>query len=167
FTSRPRGARSSSPRASSSKRPRSSRSSWSTRRDASACDARCSRSRVPRRPTRSRTSWLRLHPLEGRRIWFVGIGGAGLSGYALLARAWGAEVGGWDRVETPYLRRLERVEVEISPEPSVPDGWEPVVSTAYRGRVEGKTRAEFLAELVSLQRSIVVAGAHGKTTTAA
>ena len=105
--------------------------------------------------------------LDGRRIWFVGIGGAGLSGYALLARAWGAEVGGWDRVETPYLRRLERVEVEISPEPSVPDGWEPVVSTAYRGRVEGKTRAEFLAELVSLQRSIVVAGAHGKTTTAA
>src|SRR4029077_20186267 len=42
-----------------------------------------------------------------------------------------------------------------------------VVSTAYRGEVEGKPRAAFLAELVSLQRSIVVAGAHGKTTTAA
>jgi UDP-N-acetylmuramate--alanine ligase len=33
--------------------------------------------------------------------------------------------------------------------------------------VRGRSRAEFLAELVSLQRSIVVAGAHGKTTTAA
>ena len=44
----------------------------------------------------------------GRRLWFVGIGGAGLSSYAFLARAWGAEVGGWDRVETPYLRALER-----------------------------------------------------------
>jgi UDP-N-acetylmuramate--alanine ligase len=33
--------------------------------------------------------------------------------------------------------------------------------------VPGRTRAEFLAELVALQRSIVVAGAHGKTTTAA
>ena len=109
-----------------------------------------------------------MRPLEGRRIWFVGIGGAGLSGYAALARAWGAEVGGWDRVETPYLGRLEDVRVELSAAPTVPEGWEEVVvSTAYRGRVQGKTRAEFLAELVSLQRSIVVAGAHGKTTTAA
>jgi UDP-N-acetylmuramate--alanine ligase len=108
-----------------------------------------------------------LRALEGRRIWFVGIGGAGLSGYALLARAWGAEIGGWDRVETPYLQALEDVEVVIAPEPTVPNGWEAVVSTAYRSRVEGKTRAEFLAELVSLRRSIVVAGAHGKTTTAA
>ena len=106
--------------------------------------------------------------LDGRRIWFVGIGGAGLSGYALLARAWGAEVGGWDRVETPYLAPLGDVLVELAPDPVVPEGWpEVVVSTAYRGRVEGKARSEFLAELVSLQRSIVVAGAHGKTTTAA
>ena len=106
--------------------------------------------------------------LDGRRIWFVGIGGAGLSGYALLARAWGAEVGGWDRVETPYLAPLGDVLVELAPDPVVPEGWpEVVVSTAYRGQVEGKARSEFLGELVSLQRSIVVAGAHGKTTTAA
>jgi UDP-N-acetylmuramate--alanine ligase len=109
-----------------------------------------------------------LPPLDGRRIWFIGIGGAGLSGYALLARAWGAEVGGWDRVETPYLAALEGALLELAPEPVVPDGWnEVVVSTAYRDQVEGRPRAEFLAELVSLQRSIVVAGAHGKTTTAA
>jgi len=109
-----------------------------------------------------------LPALDGRRIWFVGIGGAGLSGYALLAHAWGAEVGGWDRVETPYLAPLGDVLVELAPEPVVPEGWpEVVVSTAYRGQVDGKPRAEFLAELVSLQRSIVVAGAHGKTTTAA
>jgi UDP-N-acetylmuramate--alanine ligase len=109
-----------------------------------------------------------LPPLEGRRIWFVGIGGAGLSGYALLARAWGAEVGGWDRVETPYVKPLAGVPIELAPEPVVPAGWdEVVVSTAYRDQVGGKPRAELLAELVSLQRSIVVAGAHGKTTTAA
>jgi UDP-N-acetylmuramate--alanine ligase len=109
-----------------------------------------------------------LPPLDGRRIWFVGIGGAGLSGYALVARAWGAEVGGWDRVETPYLAALRGILVELAPEPVVPDGWnEVVVSTAYRDQVEGRPRADFLAELVSLQRSIVVAGAHGKTTTAA
>jgi UDP-N-acetylmuramate--alanine ligase len=106
-------------------------------------------------------------PLAGRRIWFVGIGGAGLSGYAVLARAWGAEVGGWDRVETPYLRNLKAVPVEIAPEPSAPEGWEVVVSTAYAGRVGGRSRAEFLAELVSFADAIVVAGAHGKTTTSA
>ena len=103
-------------------------------------------------------------PLAGRRLWFVGIGGAGLSSYAFLARAWGAEVGGWDRVETPYLRRLDGVDVRIAPEPVVPDGWEAVVSSAYPS-VVGTRRADFLAELVSLRRSIVVAGAHGKTTT--
>ncbi|MDQ5819865.1 MAG: Mur ligase family protein [Actinomycetota bacterium] len=106
-----------------------------------------------------------MSPLAGRRIWFVGIGGAGLSGYAAVARAWGAEVGGWDRVETPYLSQLEGVEIRLSAEPEVPDGWEAVVSTAYAGQAAGRSRAEFLAELVSLQRSIVVAGAHGKTTT--
>lgn len=107
-----------------------------------------------------------MRPLEGRRIWFVGIGGAGLSGYALLARAWGAEVGGWDRVETPYLRALEGAPIEIGPEPSTPEGWETVVSTAYRGQAPGRSRAQFLAELVALRDTIVVAGAHGKTTTA-
>jgi UDP-N-acetylmuramate--alanine ligase len=107
-----------------------------------------------------------LLPLEGRKLWFVGIGGAGLSAYAQLARAWGAEVGGWDRVRTPYLEALDGVEVEISPEPVVPEGWEAVVSSAYPG-VSGTSRAELLAELVGLRPSIVVAGSHGKGTTAA
>ena len=113
--------------------------------------------------------------LEGRRIWFVGIGGAGLSGYAVLAKAWGAEVAGWDRHETPYLDhvRAAGIPVTISPEVEpAPDGFETVVSTAYmsRDQVPGrgfKSRAEFLAELVSLQDAIVVSGAHGKTTTTA
>ncbi|HEU6445695.1 MAG TPA: cyanophycin synthetase [Gaiellaceae bacterium] len=109
-----------------------------------------------------------MQPLAGRKLHFVGIGGAGLSGYALLAFAWGAEVSGWDRYETPYLEHLpEGIHVEISPEPDPPDGAETIVSTAFTGSATGKSRAEFLAELVSLQDAIVVAGAHGKTTTAA
>ena len=103
--------------------------------------------------------------LEGRRLWFVGIGGAGLSAYAAIASAWGAEVGGWDRVDTPYLDALREHEVVIAPDPVVPDGWEVVVSTAYADRVEGVSRAAFLAELVSLRQTVAVAGAHGKTTT--
>jgi UDP-N-acetylmuramate--alanine ligase len=111
-----------------------------------------------------------LPSLSGRRLWFVGIGGAGLSGYALLARAWGAEVAGWDRYETPYLEHVREagipVSVSDSPEPA-PDDWDAVVSTAFAGQVPGRPRAELLAELVEQQDSIVVAGAHGKTTTAA
>jgi UDP-N-acetylmuramate--alanine ligase len=109
-------------------------------------------------------------PLEGRRLWFVGVGGAGLSGYAVLAKAWGAEVAGWDRYETPYLDhvRAAGIPVTISDEiEGAPAGWEAVISTAFTGRAAGRTRAEFLAELVAEQESIVVAGAHGKTTTAA
>jgi UDP-N-acetylmuramate--alanine ligase len=56
-------------------------------------------------------------------------------------------------------------EIVIAPDPVVPGGWEVVVSTAYADRVEGVSRAAFLAELVSLRESVVVAGAHGKTTT--
>jgi UDP-N-acetylmuramate--alanine ligase len=107
-------------------------------------------------------------PLAGRRIWIAGIGGAGMSGYALLAHAWGAEVSGWDRVETPYLRHLDDLPVEISADPpSAPAGWETYVSTAFADRVEGRPRADLLAELVEQRRTIVVAGAHGKTTTTA
>ncbi len=106
--------------------------------------------------------------LAGRRIWIAGIGGAGMSAYALLAHAWGAEVAGWDRVDTPYLAHLSGIDVAISPEPpEPPDGWEAYVSTAFAGRIAGRPRADLLAELVSLRPSIVVAGAHGKTTTSA
>jgi UDP-N-acetylmuramate--alanine ligase len=105
--------------------------------------------------------------LAGRRIYFVGIGGAGMSAYANFARAWGAEVRGWDVQETRFLETLDGVEIDLGGEPSPPEGFEVVVSTAHLARAQGRSRAEFLAELVALRRSIVVGGAHGKTTTAA
>ena len=107
-------------------------------------------------------------PLEGRRLWIAGIGGAGMSAYARLAQAWGAEVRGWDRVRTPYLEQLDGMEIVISDDPpKPPTGWEVYVSSAFADRIEGKSRAALLAELVSRRDAIVVAGAHGKTTTAA
>ena len=108
-------------------------------------------------------------PLEGRRLWLAGIGGAGMSAYAAVAQAWGAEVRGWDRARTPYLDHLPAgIAVEISPDPPTPPvGWEPFVSTAFADRVEGRPRADLLAELTSARETIVIAGAHGKTTTTA
>jgi UDP-N-acetylmuramate--alanine ligase len=106
-------------------------------------------------------------PFAGRRFYFVGIGGAGLSAYANFARAWGAEVRGWDLRETIFLDALDEIAVDVGGDPLAPPGFEVIVSTAHTGRVEGRPRAEFLAELVARRRSIVVGGAHGKTTTAA
>src|SRR3954447_223009 len=130
------------------------------------CRARCCAS--PGRMPRMRSPRSSLpSPLEGRRLWIAGIGGAGMSGYALLAHAWGADVRGWDRVRTPSLDKLEAIDVEISDEPPPPpDGWEVFVSSAFADRIRGRSRAALLAELVSLRQAIVVAGAHGKTTTA-
>jgi len=93
-----------------------------------------------------------------------------MSGYAILAKAWGADVSGWDLRETPYLAgvRAAGIPVEISDAPPEPPAdAEAFVSTAFAGRVQGASRAELLAELVGLADSIVVAGAHGKTTTTA
>ena len=109
-----------------------------------------------------------MTPLAGRKMWLAGIGGAGMSAYALIAKAWGADVSGWDKAETPYLTnvRAAGIAVEIALEPTLPGPeLERYVSTAYTARIDGRPRAELLAELVSLRKSIVVTGAHGKTTT--
>ncbi len=113
--------------------------------------------------------------LEGRRFWFVGIGGAGMSALALVAKEWGAEVGGSDRARSSYVERLEGAGIPVAighDAANVPEGAEVIVSSAIgpdnpevAGRVV-RRRGELLAELVSLRPSIVVAGAHGKTTTA-
>lgn len=104
-------------------------------------------------------------PLAGRRLYFVGIGGSGLSAYANIARALGAEVRGWDAHETIFTETLDGIELDLGGEPQPPDGFEAIVSTAHLARCAGTPRAAFLAELVAARPSIVVTGAHGKTTT--
>ena len=106
----------------------------------------------------------------------MGIGGAGMSALALVAREWGAEVGGSDRARSSYVERLEAAGIPVAighDAANVPEDSEVIVSSAIapdnpevsRARVI-KKRGELLAELVELRPSIVVAGAHGKTTTA-
>ena len=116
-----------------------------------------------------------------RRLHFVGIGGAGMSGLALVARALGASVTGSDRAGSTYAERLRAngVEPVIGHDAAnVPEGAEVVVSTAIaaanpeleRARELGLRimhRGDLLAEVAASKRSIAVAGAHGKTTTSA
>ena len=74
---------------------------------------------------------------------------------------------GWDLRETIFLETLSGVPVDLGGAPVPPDDFEVVVSTAHTQRAAGTPRASFLAELVNARPSIVVGGAHGKTTTAA
>ena len=120
-------------------------------------------------------------PLAGRRLHFVGVGGAGMSGLALVAHALGAEVTGSDRADSPYCELLREAGIEPylgHDAANVPEGAEVVVSTAIpddnaelaAARAAGaqvRHRGDLLGELSRLKRSIAVAGAHGKTTTAA
>lgn len=115
---------------------------------------------------------------SSRRLHFVGIGGAGMSGLALIASELGAQVTGSDRAESSYTARLR--EHGIGPTighaaANVPAGAEVVFSTAVpaenpeRQAATGRElhRADLLAEIAALRRCLAVTGTHGKTTTAA
>jgi UDP-N-acetylmuramate--alanine ligase len=120
-------------------------------------------------------------PWRGRRLHFVGIGGAGMSGLAIVARDLGAEVTGCDRAESPYTDMLRQAGIEPELGHSadhVTAGQELVVSTAVPADVPDLEaasnlgvrlirRGSLLAEIGALRRLIAVSGTHGKTTTAA
>ncbi len=122
-------------------------------------------------------------PWEGRRLHFVGVGGAGMSGYARAAHALGAAVTGSDGAPSPYAERLRTdgiLDAKVGHDAAnVPAGGdvELIYSSAVpadnpereeareRGLPE-RPRAELLGELSAMKRTIAVAGTHGKTTTA-
>ncbi len=114
-----------------------------------------------------------------RVIHFVGIGGIGMSGIAEVLRNLGYEVTGSDVRESDNTRRLREmgIKVYIGHRPdNVDSAHVVVISSAVRDDnievLEARLksipvipRAEMLAELGRLKYSILVAGAHGKTTT--
>jgi UDP-N-acetylmuramate--alanine ligase len=114
---------------------------------------------------------------SGRRLHFVGIGGAGMSGLAIVAKALGARVTGSDRAESSYIERLREhgIEPVIGHDAAnVPARAEVVYSTAVpadnpeRRAAGGRElhRSDLLAQIARLRRCLAVAGTHGKTTTA-
>jgi UDP-N-acetylmuramate--alanine ligase len=127
----------------------------------------------------------RERPWDGRRLHFVGVGGAGMSGYARAAHALGAQVSGSDRAASVYTRRLaadgvlearigehdaanvpERDDVEVIYSSAVSSENPERAAARARGLPE-RPRAELLGELSALRHTIAVAGTHGKTTTSA
>jgi UDP-N-acetylmuramate--alanine ligase len=117
-----------------------------------------------------------MAPWSGRALHFVGIGGAGMSGLALVADALGATVTGSDRAAgSPYTAPLLAAGVRPvtgHAAANVPPGAEVVYSSAIgpenpeRGTGARELhRADLLGELTRLKPAIAVSGTHGKTTT--
>jgi UDP-N-acetylmuramate--alanine ligase len=116
---------------------------------------------------------------NGRELHFIAVGGAGMSGLALVCAELGARVTGSDRADSSYMQGLRAAGLAPAighDAGQVPEGADVVVSTAIaednpelaRARERGQRvihRGELLAELCSLRRLIAVAGTHGKTTT--
>src|SRR5918999_652283 len=72
-------------------------------------------------------------PFAGRALHFVGIGGAGMSGLALVGRQLGATVTGSDQAESSYCEGLRAAGIEPvigHDAANVPAGADVVVSTA-------------------------------------
>jgi len=114
-----------------------------------------------------------------KRVHFVGIGGAGMSGIAEVLATQGYRVSGSDLAATAVTRRLAGLGVDVAvghAAANVANADAVVISTAVAAdnpevvaaRERGipvVPRALMLAELMRLKQGIAVAGTHGKTTT--
>ena len=114
-----------------------------------------------------------------KRIHFVGIGGAGMSGIAEILHNLGYAVSGSDLSDSATARRLGELGIRVfigHAAANIGDAQAVVTSTAVRGdnpevlaararRVPLVPRAVMLAELMRLKSGIAIAGTHGKTTT--
>ncbi|MBK1705779.1 UDP-N-acetylmuramate--L-alanine ligase [Halochromatium glycolicum] len=114
-----------------------------------------------------------------RRLHFIGVGGAGMSGIAELMANLGYEVQGSDLRENEGVRRLKGLgvqcylghraeqirDVDAVVVSTAIDEHNPEIEAARAARTPIVRRAEMLAELMRFYFGVAVAGTHGKTTT--
>jgi len=120
-----------------------------------------------------------LTSLIGKRVHFIGIGGAGMSGLARIALSHGITVSGSDAKDSSVVTALSALGASVSTSHRAEnvDGSDLVVysnaileSNSERLRAQELklpilTRAGALSVLMSESISVAVAGTHGKTTT--
>ena len=112
-------------------------------------------------------------------IHFVGIGGIGMSGIAEVMHQLGYTVQGSDVAESYVVEKLRKAGIPVAIGHSadnlgdaavvvcssaIKDG-NPEMEAAAERRLPRVKRAEMLAELMRMQKTVAVAGTHGKTTT--
>src|SRR5262249_38001490 len=114
-----------------------------------------------------------------KRVHFVGIGGAGMSGIAEVLLKLGYQVSGSDVADSATTQRLQErgAKIHIGHDPRHGRGADvvvistaikhdnPEIAAARAEHIPVVPRAMMLAELLRLKQGIAVAGTHGKTTT--
>ena len=114
-----------------------------------------------------------------KKIHFIGVGGAGMSGIAEILLNLNFQVSGSDLLESKITKRLESLglvffdmhegenlsEVDLVVFSSAIKQDNPEIIEAKKNNIKIIKRAEMLAELTNLKKSILIAGSHGKTTT--
>jgi UDP-N-acetylmuramate--alanine ligase len=119
---------------------------------------------------------------EYRNIYFIGIGGIGMSAIARYYNARGFKVSGYDKTPSPLTHALEQEGIEVHYEdnisfipkdtestlvvytPAIPKDMGELVYVQEKGYRVIK-RSRMLGEITDGQRCMAVAGTHGKTTT--
>jgi UDP-N-acetylmuramate--alanine ligase len=114
-----------------------------------------------------------------RRVHFMGIGGAGVSGLAELLKAEGLDVSGCDSAPSETTDRLRSlgIEVLIGHSPDHIEGADvvgysaavprshPEILEAKKRSIRPLSRAELLGDVSRFKWGIAIAGTHGKTST--
>lgn len=117
---------------------------------------------------------------EWRKIYFLGVGGIGMSALARYFKDQGAEVHGYDKTKTALTKKLEREGISIhydDNEQKIPDNVDVVIYTpaipkhlkifryCESHRLIMLKRAKVLGLISESSETIAIAGTHGKTTT--
>jgi len=116
---------------------------------------------------------------EIKTVYFLGIGGIGMSALARYFNAKGANVSGYDKTATPLTRELEAegMKIHYHEDPSlIPENVDLIIYTPaipkehaefaflQQNNIPLKKRSEVLGLLTRHQKGIGIAGTHGKTT---
>jgi len=122
---------------------------------------------------------MKIELAKSELIHFVGIGGIGMSGLALIMKELGFNVQGSDILNNKNIERLKKNKIKVTighNKQNIKKSTIIVISSAIqknnteyseakKNKLPIYKRGEMLAHIVSLMKNIVVAGSHGKTTT--
>ena len=122
---------------------------------------------------------MKIKLAKSELIHFVGIGGIGMSGLALIMKDLGFKVQGSDILSNKNIDRIKQKKIKVfigHKKQNINKSTILVISSAIKNnnpellsakkrKIPIYKRGEMLANVVSLMKNIVVAGSHGKTTT--
>jgi len=122
---------------------------------------------------------MKIKLAKSELIHFVGIGGIGMSGLALIMKELGFKVQGSDISNNKNIERVKQKKIKIyigHKRQNINKSTILVISSAIKAnnpelqlakkkKIPIYKRGEMLANVVSLMKNVVVAGSHGKTTT--